>query len=178
MSAVLGAGYHQGKIKCYHAPIAQEFRHITGDNFLGEPFHNGRLSHAGFTEEYGIILGAAAENLDDALDFVGPADYRIHLAFAGDLGEIAAEGAQRGRLIALFAALCRCGLLAFLFLLHLLIAHGEVGIEFLENFLAGLFDINVEILKHARGNSVAFTQEPQQNVLGAHVGVLQLLGFL
>ena len=44
--------------------------------------------------------------------------------------------------------------------------------------MAGLFDINIEILKYARGHSVAFTQEPQQNVLGAHVGVLQLLGFL
>ena len=44
--------------------------------------------------QHGIVLGAAAENLDDALDFVLAADDRVDLAFLGQLREVAAEGAQ------------------------------------------------------------------------------------
>ena len=55
---------------------------------------------------------------------------------------------------------------------------GEIRIEFLQDFLAGLLDIHVEILQDARGDAVAFAQQAEQDVLGADVGVIERLGFL
>ena len=56
------------------------------------PFGDGGLAHAGFADEDRIVLRAAAENLDDALDFVLAADDRIEFAFLGQLGQVAAKG--------------------------------------------------------------------------------------
>ena len=55
---------------------------------------------------------------------------------------------------------------------------GEVGIEFLQDFLAGLLDIHIEVLEHARGDAVAFAEQAQQDVLGADVSVVEGLGLL
>jgi hypothetical protein len=35
------------------------------------PFDDGGLADAGLAEEHGVVLGAAAEDLDHALDLVG-----------------------------------------------------------------------------------------------------------
>ena len=72
--------------------------HVAGGDFLGQAFDDGGLADAGLAEQHRIVLGAAAENLDHALDLVLAADDRVHLAFAGDLGQVAAEGFERGRL--------------------------------------------------------------------------------
>ena len=144
---------------------------------MRQAFNDGGLAHAGFAEQHGVVLGAPAKNLHHPLDLVFAADHRIHLALTRDLREVAAKGAQRRSLVAFLAATLGRGGLAF-FILHLLIAHGKVGIEFLQNFLSCVLYINIEILQHASSYPVAFAQQPQQNMFGAHVGVLQLFGFL
>ena len=55
---------------------------------------------------------------------------------------------------------------------------GEIGIEFLQDFLAGLLDIDVEVLEDARSDTVAFAQQAEEDVLGADVGMVERLGFL
>ena len=54
----------------------------------------------------------------------------------------------------------------------------EVRIEFLQNLLAGLLDVDVQVLQHAGGDAVAFAQQAEQDVFGADVGVVERLGFL
>ena len=98
LAAILGAGDHQGQVERDDALVAKQFRHVAGGDFLGQAFDDGRLAHAGFAEQHRVVLGAAAENLDDPLDLVLAADDRVHLAFAGDLGQVAAKGLERGRL--------------------------------------------------------------------------------
>ena len=56
-----------------------------------KPFNNRRFAHASFAEQHRIVLGAAAEDLDDAFDLVLAADDRIHFAFAGNLRQVPAE---------------------------------------------------------------------------------------
>ena len=63
---------------------------------MGEAFDDGGFTHAGFSDEDGIIFGTAAEDLHDALDFVFTADDRIELIFTRELGEIATEGFEGG----------------------------------------------------------------------------------
>ena len=115
--------------------------------------------------------------MDDALDLVGAADDRIHLAFFGDLGEVAAERLERRCLDLLLVA-------AGLLFLH---AGGdggvagvalEVRIQLVQDFLPAKVDVDVEILQHARRDALALAQQAQQDVLGADVGVVQRLGFL
>ena len=52
----------------------------------------------GLAEEYGVVLGAPRQHLDDPLDLVGTADDRVELALAGQLGQVAAETVQGGGL--------------------------------------------------------------------------------
>ena len=54
----------------------------------------------------------------------------------------------------------------------------EIGIEFLQNFVAGTLDIDFEILEHAGRDAFAFAQETEQNMFGADVRMIQRLGFL
>ena len=108
--------------------------------------------------------------MNDALDFVFATNHRIQFAFAGDLRHITTEGAECRRLVAFFAAAFSWR--SFAFLIHLILAHCEVGIEFLQNFLTRLLDVDVQILEHACRHAFAFAQEAEQNVLRAHVSVL------
>ena len=136
----------------------------------------------------GIVLGAAAQNLDDALDLVLAADDGVEVALLGQLGQVAAKGLERGRLDVLLAA--RDAAFALgpgppceddsppLAFLALAFAGGKIGIEFLEHFVAGALDVDLEGLEHARGHAVAFAQQAEQDVLGADVGVIERLGFL
>src|SRR5690606_15513427 len=48
----------------------------------------GGLAHAGLADQYGIVLGAALQDLYGAADLVVTADDRIQLALAGALGQV------------------------------------------------------------------------------------------
>ena len=63
-----------------------------------KPFDDGRLADARLAEQHRVVLGAAAENLDRPFDFLLAADDRVELPLPGQLGEIAAEAVERGRL--------------------------------------------------------------------------------
>ena len=72
LAAILGAGHHHGQIEHDDAAIAQQFGDVAVDDQLGQPFDDGGLADAGLAEQHGIVLGAAAEHLNDALDLVWP----------------------------------------------------------------------------------------------------------
>ena len=74
---------------------------------LREPLDDGRLAHTRLPDQHRVVLLAAAQDLDHALDLRGPADGRIELALAGELGEVPAEVVERGRLRLLLALLAR-----------------------------------------------------------------------
>ena len=54
----------------------------------------------------------------------------------------------------------------------------EIRIEFFQNFVARPFDIEFEALQHSRRDALAFAQQPEQNVFGADIGMIERLGFL
>ena len=83
LAAVFGAGDHEGEVEGDDLLVAQDFGHVAGGDFLGEALDDGGLADAGFADEDRVVLGAAAEDLDDALDFVGAADDGIELALRG-----------------------------------------------------------------------------------------------
>ena len=54
-------------------------------------------------------------------------------------------------------------------LVVVLIVGRKVRIEFLENFVAGSLDIDVEALEHAGGDAFALAEQAEENVLRADV---------
>src|SRR5206468_3545771 len=92
-----------------------------------------------------------------------------------DLREITAEGLEGG---SLDFALLLGGRLFGSFRNCALFLRVEVGIQFLQNFLPSLLDVDIEVFEDAGGNSVPFAEQAEQNVLRADVGVVERLGFL
>jgi len=156
-AAVLRAGDEAREIQGDHALVAQRVGDIALDDALRQPFGDRRLADARFADECGIILGTAGEDLNDALDLARAADDRIELVFAGEHREIAAVGVQRRRL----ALALRCRGLPF-------------GAEQRGRLEANLRRIDPEIGQHARGHALALANQPEEQMLGADVVVVEL----
>src|SRR5260221_13124739 len=75
-------GDHRAHIQRDNALVLQAFWYIAIDNALAQPFDNGRLADACLADEYRVILGAAAQNLNDTPNLlVAPHDW-IEFALA------------------------------------------------------------------------------------------------
>ena len=94
LPAILGAGDDQRKIQRQDALVGQERRHVAVGDALGQAFDDGGLAHAGLADQHRIVLGAAAQDLHHALQFVVAPDQRIEQTVHGGLGQVAAEFAQ------------------------------------------------------------------------------------
>ena len=70
---------------------AQRLGDVAGDDAMGQALDDGGLAHARLADEHGVVLAAAREDLDDALDLLLAPDHRVELARAGSLGEVDAE---------------------------------------------------------------------------------------
>src|SRR5207245_2605422 len=70
-------------------------RNVAIRNALRESLDNGRLAHARLADQDGIVLGAAAQNLNNALDFVLAPYQRIQRTFRRRLRKVAAEFRQQ-----------------------------------------------------------------------------------
>ena len=101
LAAVLRAGDEQREIERDDAARAELLGDVARVDGLSEAFDDGGLADAGLAEQRGVVLVAAAEDLDEAAHFVGAADHRVELPLGGHLGEVAAEGVEGGGLAAL-----------------------------------------------------------------------------
>ena len=166
--------HHERQVESDHFFIAQNFGHIARSNLLRQTFDNGCLAHARFTKQHRIILSAAAQHLDDAFDLSSSANHRVQLTFFSQLCQITSESTQRGSLHFLFAS-TRLSFIAAAFVLAFRPA--EIRVQLAENLVACTFDIDVERLQHAGSHAFTFAQQAQQEMLGAHVGMIEHLGF-
>ena len=88
-AAVLGPGHERAEVERDEALVLQGCGHVAVDDALGQAFGDGGLADAGLADEDGVVLGAAAEDLHDAADFLIAADDGIEVAFAGFGGQVA-----------------------------------------------------------------------------------------
>jgi len=173
-TAVFRAGDHKGEVEGDNALVAEQLGDVPGGDLLGEALGDGGLADPGLADEDGIVLGAAAEDLDDALDLAAASDDGVEVAVVRQLGEVATEGLQGGSLALLAAA---AGLVEVA-LVVVRAATGEIRIELAEDLVAGALDIDLQILEDAGGDAVAFAEEAEEDVLGADVAVVQGLRLL
>ena len=105
VAAVFGAGQQGAHVERIHVRLGQDFRHVFLRDAPGQALGNGGFTHAGLTHQQRVVLAAAAENLDHALDFVVTADQRIDLAVPGELVQVLRVLLQRRGFFVLLAAL-------------------------------------------------------------------------
>ena len=95
LAAVLGAGDQRAHVQRDDALVLQPFGHVAAHDALRQPLDDGGLAHARLADEHRVVLGAPAEDLDDAADLLVAADDRVELAAARHLGQVAAVLLQR-----------------------------------------------------------------------------------
>ena len=91
LAAVLGAGDERADVEREQALVEQRLGHFAADDALGERLDDGGLADAGLADEDRVVLGAAREDLDDALDLLLAADDGVELVGARGGGQVDAE---------------------------------------------------------------------------------------
>ena len=180
LSTELGTGHQSRQIQQIDLLVPQLEGDLPGGDALGQSFGNGGLAHAGFTDEAGIVLLPAVQNLHHPLDLLLPADDGVQLALSGPAAEVdavviqifvlllALAGLLAGLPLRGLSLLCRGivvaaeepvqegeggGLSALLILVAVL-----VGLRHVPQLLGaaeGLHHLAVEILQIVRGNAHA-----------------------
>ena len=108
----LGASHQTGEVQQEDLLVLQSGRHLALGDALGDALCNGGLAHARLTDQTGVVLLAAAQDLDGAVDLPVTADDLIQAALPGFAGQILTIGVQElaAGLFALFAAVSLGGL--------------------------------------------------------------------
>src|SRR5215210_1510165 len=89
LAAILRAREQGADVESDHAAVAQGLRDVAGDDPLCEALDDRGLADAWVADQYGVVLGAAREDLDDPADLLVSADHRVELAALGLGGQIA-----------------------------------------------------------------------------------------
>ncbi len=163
LTPVLATRHERSEVQSVKLLVLDRFRHLVGSDELCQALRNGGLAHSRLTYEYGIVLGAPGQDLHDALDLLRAADHRVELSIRCLTRQIASELIQNGS-VATTAAF-----VAPLFRLLAVMTR-----EKLYDCGANLLKIGTEIEKHLRSNTLALTDEAEQDMLRAYVVVPQL----
>ncbi len=158
---VFGAGQHTAQIQGDHPLVFEQLRDIAAGDALGKALDDGALAHARVADEHGVVLGAAGEDLDDALDLLFPADHRIQFALLGQAGEILAVLIQNG------------GFRVARTLGHAL-GLGRGAAE----HLAQQAEIAAQIVQDAHSHAIPLPEDGQEDVLCADVVVFEGFGLV
>ena len=155
LAAVLRTGDHARKVKRQKTLVHQLLRHIGKHDLLGKSFGDGRLAHARLADEHGVVLRAAREDLDGAVDLLIAPDHGIQLSLTRHRGQIAGKLRETLAAFRLRAAdasgFGRGGARRFPASLH----NGSVK----------LFDIHAGSRQQAYRHVASVPQQPQKQVL-------------
>ena len=160
LAAELGARNQRAHVQRHQFLVAQAFGHIAIDDAQRQAFGDGGLAHARLADQHRIVLGAAAQHLDGAADFLVAADHRIQLAGAGQLCEIA--GIFLERVIGIF----RRG------------AVGGAALAQIGDRLSQTLRGDAGLFEDLRGPAAGRQRQRQQQIFGGDETVARLLGDL
>ena len=141
---------------------------------LGEALDDGRLAHARLADQDRVVLLAPARiSMTRSISFARPM-VGSSWPSARELGEVAAEVVERRRLGLLLAPSGDAGRglpppACW--------ARGHVASEEPQRLGARLLEGDPGVVEDLRGDALLLAQQPEQQVLGAHVGVVELAGF-
>src|SRR5262249_33296754 len=170
LAAVLGAGDHHRQVEHDDALVAEQLRDVAVHDELGQALDDGGLADAGLAEQYGVVLGTARQHLNDALDFVGAANDGVEFTLTGQFGQVAAEAAQGGslRLALPGLAFAPPAAAAALFRRHRIVP------QQIQDFFPHVFQFQPQVHQDLGRHALLFAQQPEQQVLGADVVVIEV----
>ncbi len=167
IAAIARAGEQRAHVEREHGGGGQHFRHFGIDDALGEAFGDRGLADAGFADEQRIVLLAAAQHLDRAVDFGIAPDHRIDLAVARLLVEVDAIGLER--LALLLGVLGALGLGLLVDAAHRA-RFGDarpLG-DAVADVVDGVVARHVLLLQEVRGVALALREDRDQHVGAGH----------
>ena len=94
LTTELGARNEGGHIQQEDFLVPQAGGHLALGNALGDALGDGSLADTGLTDQAGVVLLAAAQDLDGAVNFAVAANDAVHLAVPGLLGQVLTVGIQ------------------------------------------------------------------------------------
>src|SRR5439155_17214908 len=94
LTPVLRSGDHRGDVEGDDALVAQALWDVAVGDATGDALDDRGLADAGLTDQHGVVLRAAGEDLDDPADLVVPSDHGVELALAGQFREVAPEALE------------------------------------------------------------------------------------
>ena len=109
LAAVLGPGDDQRQVERQHPLLGEEDRHPALDDALRQALDDRGLADARLAEQDRVVLGAAREDLDDALDLALAADQRVEAPLRGERREVAAVLREERQLLLLLRSLALLG---------------------------------------------------------------------
>ncbi len=166
VAAVTGASHESTEVERVDLLVAQRLRHVAAHDLLRQPLDDGGLPDAGFPDEYRVVLRTAREHRHHPLDLLLAADDRVELVLAGSLGEVPAELVQH---------LARCGRRADIGSTsrRRLLASLEARQQ-LQHLRTDAVEVGAQLDEHLGRDSLAFSDQPEKDVLGPDVGVVDL----
>ena len=105
LAAELRACHKAGQVQQIDLFILQPGGHRASGDALGDALRDGGLADTGFADEAGVVLLAAAQNLDGAVDLTVAADDVVQPDLTRLAGQVLAVGVQKFAAGRLFAAL-------------------------------------------------------------------------
>ena len=158
LPAILRARDDQRDVEGENPLVGQEVRHVADGDLLRQTFDDGGLADAGLADEDGVVLGAAAEHLLDALDLRLAPDQRVEGTLERRLAQVAAELREQRRLLDP--------------------RHRRLLVEERDDVLAHGGEAHALLHEDGRGDRLLLTEDAEQEMLGPDVVVRQLIGFL
>jgi len=156
LAAILRPGHHAAEVEGEHTLAPQTLGHVAGDDLLGQSFDDRRLPHPRLADEHRVVLGTPAQYLDDPLDLFVTPDDRIELVLASQGGQVSRVHLQHALAGGLF-----------------LIIHARRP-HLAQSTHEGIFG-DAAVAQYRAAPALALEQDAEQQVLGAHERVAQLL---
>src|ERR671922_198128 len=161
LTAVLGPGHEGREVERVDLLALQELGDLVPGDAGGEALDDGRLADARLTDQDGVVLRAARQDLHHALDLGLAPDDGVELALGGQLGQVAAELVEELGALRLLAGGAPS-----------LLAAAGAG-EHADDLVADLLGVGIEVEQDARRDTLVFADQPEQDVLGADVVVTE-----
>ena len=168
LAAVLGAGDHAGQVERDDALALEGLRNVAGNDLLSQTLDDGGLADARITDQRRVVLGAAGQNLDNTLDFLGTADDRVELALLGCGGQVAAELGEG--VLGVRAAGSRGAVLAGNAVLHA----AERLVQLADQDFGG----DAQISQRGQADVLTLAQNAEEQMLGADIAGAHFVGGL
>ena len=88
ITPVFGTGQQGAHIKRINLRLSQNFRHIFLRDAPGQALSDCGLAHARLTHQQWVVFAAAAQDLNDTLNFIMPPNQRVNFSVFGKLVQV------------------------------------------------------------------------------------------